>query len=484
MLKASGFLDSVVDGSIWSNMWSSIKGWFSYVTIPTTYASDNTTKLKANAEYFLAQYLNDPAKLSDANLKGLLLYVNSRAEELFTAGQFSPKYLSDMQLNKTVLAARSKSTNFYVRAIANGLLSNLNNNNATGFSPVSGLVAKQAIESETINLGIRTYPSGTPITVVQTLGPKVALASNGTFVAPPVTTSGSKLGFKVSVNYDGQIVTEDVTVDVGSNGITGLPDGVYKAKAPNGNVVGVTSDQSIVSLELIDPSTLVDGKNVPSDMYYFLDVNIKVKNPGESAVLSMHFDKPLPEGYKFLKYSSKLGWYVYPNVVVGTDGMSANITLVDGGIGDDDGLVNGVIIDPGGFGLAADGTPTSDGQAATSVQASSDGGKSGGGCFIATAAYGSYLHPFVKVLRQFRDQILLTNPIGSWLVKQYYHFSPPVADVLAQHEVAKAVVRVLLIPLIIFAFVAIMVGPFGLLAGCALFVLYKLRSRQLKPALS
>jgi hypothetical protein len=41
-----------------------------------------------------------------------------------------------------------------------------------------------------------------------------------------------------------------------------------------------------------------------------------------------------------------------------------------------------------------------------------------GGCFIATNAYGSYMEPNVKVLREFRDRILLTNYVGRSFVGQ------------------------------------------------------------------
>ncbi|MBF0271001.1 MAG: Ig-like domain-containing protein [Magnetococcales bacterium] len=72
----------------------------------------------------------------------------------------------------------------------------------------------------------------------------------------------------------------------------------------------------------------------------------------------------------------------------------------------------------------------------------------GGGCFIATAAYGSYEAPYVKLLREFRDEYLLTNEAGSWFVEQYYAHSPAAADWLREHDTWKAVVRVLLLPLI------------------------------------
>lgn len=76
------------------------------------------------------------------------------------------------------------------------------------------------------------------------------------------------------------------------------------------------------------------------------------------------------------------------------------------------------------------------------------GGSGGGGCFIATAAYGSYLHPEVMTLRDFRDRYLLTNLPGKVLVDIYYRTSPPLADFISAHESVKVMVRILLTPLI------------------------------------
>lgn len=69
-------------------------------------------------------------------------------------------------------------------------------------------------------------------------------------------------------------------------------------------------------------------------------------------------------------------------------------------------------------------------------------------CFIATAAYGSYLAPEVDVLRGFRDRYLLTNRVGKALVAFYYAHSPPVAAYIARHDAVRFVVRLGLTPIV------------------------------------
>ncbi|MBU0728178.1 MAG: hypothetical protein KKA70_00395 [Proteobacteria bacterium] len=69
-------------------------------------------------------------------------------------------------------------------------------------------------------------------------------------------------------------------------------------------------------------------------------------------------------------------------------------------------------------------------------------------CFIATAAYGSYLEDEVIVLRNFRDRYLKTNRPGLELVNLYYRLSPAAAAYLQDKEALRWMVRCMLTPVV------------------------------------
>ena len=95
----------------------------------------------------------------------------------------------------------------------------------------------------------------------------------------------------------------------------------------------------------------------------------------------------------------------------------------------------------------------------------------GSDCFIATAAYGSWLDPHVLTLRKFRDRNLLTNPVGTWLVMFYYRHSPPIADYIRERETLRVMIRSVL-AVIVYAI------EYPLTAGFLLMSLVLVKVRQ------
>jgi hypothetical protein len=91
-------------------------------------------------------------------------------------------------------------------------------------------------------------------------------------------------------------------------------------------------------------------------------------------------------------------------------------------------------------------------------------GASGGGCFIATADYGSNIERKVMVLREFRDRYLITNPLGQACVDLLYAYSPPVADFIARNDSLRALVQWSLVPLAAVICMTPHVGPAPTLA--------------------
>jgi hypothetical protein len=65
--------------------------------------------------------------------------------------------------------------------------------------------------------------------------------------------------------------------------------------------------------------------------------------------------------------------------------------------------------------------------------------KSKSGCFIATAAMGSYDHPKVMELRYFRDNWILQKSWGEGFVKWYYHYGAIAAKVIEKSSILKKI---------------------------------------------
>jgi hypothetical protein len=80
-------------------------------------------------------------------------------------------------------------------------------------------------------------------------------------------------------------------------------------------------------------------------------------------------------------------------------------------------------------------------------------------CFIATAAYGTPMAEEIQILREFRDEYLLTNRLGQALVDVYYRVSPPIAEFMTEHPSLKPVVRAGLLPAVAMSAVAVNTTP-------------------------
>jgi hypothetical protein len=136
---------------------------------------------------------------------------------------------------------------------------------------------------------------------------------------------------------------------------------------------GITNVASIDSVMSIDPDTIPDK---PGGLPFgLISIKLRTINPGDTVEVVVYFSEQAPEGTRWYKYDSLNGWQDYSAYATfSADRKSLVLELKDGGHGDSDGVENGIIVDPGGVVGSTGGV---------------DSGGGGGGCFIATAAFGS-----------------------------------------------------------------------------------------------
>jgi len=81
-----------------------------------------------------------------------------------------------------------------------------------------------------------------------------------------------------------------------------------------------------------------------------------------------------------------------------------------------------------------------------------DVNEDGGGCLIATAAFGSELSTNVQMLREVRDTQIMNTQVGAMFLSGfnqfYYSFSPTIADMERQSPAFKEFVKITITPLL------------------------------------
>ena len=287
--------------------------------------------------------------------------------------------------------------------------------------------------------------------------------------------------FVIDLNANGIADVDEVDDSVDFN-LDGIPDNyqpqiIKCVKASDGSVsIGIekasSTAEEIESLEVIDPDTISDTVNRPSDLIFGLFAyRLRVTNPGDIATIRIYFSGDIFSSDVFYKYDTINGWYDYSeHTTFNDDGQSITLEVKDGGFGDSDGLANGIIVDPGGIASVGDSSYSSLGSNIV-------------GCFIATAAFGSKFEKHVQLLRRFRDFYLMPNNIGRIFVKAYYKYSPPMADFIARHDILRTMVRWSLAPLIAVSWMLLHFGaaPTLLLLGLMFSGLSIIGYRKIRP---
>ncbi|MBA3028876.1 MAG: hypothetical protein FP814_05355 [Desulfobacterium sp.] len=138
-------------------------------------------------------------------------------------------------------------------------------------------------------------------------------------------------------------------------------------------MIGMKTPPGVVieALQSIDPADIPDTLNKPENMTLGLIQFRLTGAMGFQPEISIFFSRDLPENVSWYKHDSINGWMDCADRIEIVGPREMVVTLEDGGPGDADGVANGIIIDPSGFGDALSGAPP--------VSSSATGE---GGCFI------------------------------------------------------------------------------------------------------
>lgn len=203
------------------------------------------------------------------------------------------------------------------------------------------------------------------------------------------TVTAESLG---DADFDGVLDTQetDETADVNDNGIADVLES-------NIMTINTIEGQTTVGVEtLSDTVTLVSIKSLSTETvdngtvslgFGLIGFKLYLQEGVTTASVKIHFSKKVPSTAKLYKYTIENGWKAYDNAIFAPNRKSVTLVLEDGGVGDEDGVRNGVIVDPSGIAYE-DESETSSNSASVSTTDAPSGDSGSGGCFISTGSDG------------------------------------------------------------------------------------------------
>ena len=128
-------------------------------------------------------------------------------------------------------------------------------------------------------------------------------------------------------------------------------EAMVQSSTGTGNVSFISDAGTIENLTAISESKLpAEGKPALSFPHGFFSFKITGLTVGQTVNVTITFPSNIPVTAQYWKYHTPEGWYQIP--IRSNDGDNIIIIqLTDGGMGDDDGVANGVIVDAGGPGI-------------------------------------------------------------------------------------------------------------------------------------
>lgn len=154
---------------------------------------------------------------------------------------------------------------------------------------------------------------------------------------------------------------ENNTVDLNNDGIADIEQEIIKSLntvVGNGQMgISINDASNVLSvkeIDSIDPDTISES-SIPTEMPLALfSFRLQVANSGDKANVTVYFSEAAPSTAVWYVYDSINGWTDYSDhATFSQDRKSVNLELKDGDYGDADGVANGTIVDPCGFGIAS-----------------------------------------------------------------------------------------------------------------------------------